>query len=140
MKLIILLLLLYSYISSGEWSKVAPLRILSFDIECAGRKGIFPEPNHDPVIQIANMCICQGSSENIFVKNVFTLNTCAPIVGSQVICCKKETELLDKWAAFVRDLDPDVFTGNLVILSKLIIISLSSRLRQLVRYNCVMMS
>uniref|UniRef100_A0A8D8LS81 DNA polymerase delta catalytic subunit n=1 Tax=Cacopsylla melanoneura TaxID=428564 RepID=A0A8D8LS81_9HEMI len=95
----------------GEWSKVAPLRILSFDIECAGRKGIFPEPNHDPVIQIANMCISQGSSENIFVKNVFTLNTCAPIVGSQVICCKKETELLDKWAAFIRELDPDIFTG-----------------------------
>ena len=23
----------------GEWSKVAPFRILSFDIECAGRKG-----------------------------------------------------------------------------------------------------
>lgn len=25
----------------GEWSKVAPFRILSFDIECAGRKGKF---------------------------------------------------------------------------------------------------
>ena len=35
--------------------QVAPLRILSFDIECAGRKGIFPEPEKDPVIQIANM-------------------------------------------------------------------------------------
>ena len=23
----------------GEWSKVAPLRVLSFDIECQGRKG-----------------------------------------------------------------------------------------------------
>ena len=23
----------------GEWSKIAPFRILSFDIECAGRKG-----------------------------------------------------------------------------------------------------
>ncbi|XP_026684257.1 DNA polymerase delta catalytic subunit-like [Diaphorina citri] len=91
-----------SHAPEGEWSKVAPLRILSFDIECAGRKGIFPDPNHDPIIQIANMCISQGASENIFVKNVFTLNTCAPIVGSQVICCKTETELLDKWSAFIR--------------------------------------
>jgi len=33
---------------------VAPLRILSFDIECQGRKGYFPEAEHDPVIQIAN--------------------------------------------------------------------------------------
>ena len=32
-----------SHPSKGEWNKVAPLRILSFDIECAGRKGHFPE-------------------------------------------------------------------------------------------------
>jgi hypothetical protein len=36
-------------------AQIAPFRILSFDIECAGRKGIFPEPEHDPVIQIANV-------------------------------------------------------------------------------------
>lgn len=74
----------------GEWAKVAPFRILSFDIECAGRKGIFPEPNHDPVIQIANMVIRQGDNEP-FIRNVFTLNTCAPIVGSQVFSYDKET-------------------------------------------------
>lgn len=28
-----------SHAAEGEWSKVAPFRILSFDIECAGRKG-----------------------------------------------------------------------------------------------------
>lgn len=39
---------------------MAPLRILSFDIECAGRKGIFPEPNVDPVIQIASVVKVQG--------------------------------------------------------------------------------
>lgn len=32
-----------SHPCEGEWNKVAPLRILSFDIECAGRKGHFPE-------------------------------------------------------------------------------------------------
>jgi DNA polymerase elongation subunit (family B) len=40
---------------------MAPLRILSFDIECAGRKGIFPEATIDPVIQIANMVTRQGT-------------------------------------------------------------------------------
>lgn len=74
----------------GEWAKVAPFRILSFDIECAGRKGIFPEPQHDPVIQIANMVIRQGENEP-FLRNVFTLDTCAPILGSQVISNKTET-------------------------------------------------
>ena len=45
----------------GEWADIAPMRILSYDIECAGRKGIFPEPEHDPVIQIAVMVQCQGT-------------------------------------------------------------------------------
>ena len=94
----------------GEWLKVAPFRILSFDIECAGRKGIFPEPNHDPVIQIANMVIKQGDPEP-FLRNIFTLDTCAPIVGSQVLSFEKESVLLEKWADFVRQLDPDIFTG-----------------------------
>lgn len=94
----------------GEWSKVAPFRILSFDIECAGRKGIFPEPQHDPVIQIANMVMRQGEKEP-FIRNVFTLNTCAPIVGSHVLSYPKESELLDAWSEFVRQLDPDIITG-----------------------------
>ena len=45
----------------GPFSKSAPLRILSFDIECSGRKGVFPEPDKDPVIQIANYVTRQGS-------------------------------------------------------------------------------
>lgn len=52
---------LISHEAVGEWSGVAPLRILSFDIECAGRKGIFPEADKDPVIQIANMVTRQGA-------------------------------------------------------------------------------
>ncbi len=49
-----------SHSTNGEWAKIAPFRILSFDIECAGRKGIFPEADKDPVIQIANMVVRQG--------------------------------------------------------------------------------
>ncbi|CAL8096638.1 unnamed protein product [Calicophoron daubneyi] len=94
----------------GEWSHIAPLRILSVDIECAGRKGIFPTPDKDPVIQIASMVILYGET-NPFVRNVFTLGSCAPIVGSQVICCKTEQELLENWATFVRESDPDLITG-----------------------------
>jgi len=99
-----------SHQPEGEWLKVAPVRILSFDIECAGRKGIFPEPEKDPVIQIANMVIKQGEKEP-FIRNVFTLDTCAPIVGSAVISFEKEGDMLEKWASFVRDCDPDIITG-----------------------------
>jgi len=39
------------------------------------------------------------------------LNTCAPVVGSDVIVCKTEQELLERWAEFVRTSDPDILTG-----------------------------
>ena len=101
---------LLSFAPDGEWSDIAPLRILSFDIECAGRKGVFPEASVDPVIQIANMVTRQGESTP-FVKNVFTLNTCAHIVGSQVLSFDKELDMLEAWTNFVQEVDPDVVIG-----------------------------
>lgn len=91
-------------------SDIAPLRILSFDIECAGRKGIFPDPQVDPVIQIANIVTVQGQSSPM-ISNIFTLNTCAHIAGSVVNECKTEQELLMGWSDFVREVDPDIIIG-----------------------------
>nr|QBM06234.1 DNA polymerase delta catalytic subunit [Brachionus koreanus] len=101
---------LISHPAEGEWIKIAPLRMLSFDIECAGRKGVFPEAEKDPVIQIANMVQRQGEKDP-FIRNIFTLNTCAPIVGSQVLSYMKENEMLMAWSNFVREVDPDIITG-----------------------------
>ena len=78
----------------GVWQKIAPIHILSFDIKCAGRKNTFPEPEKDRVIQIANMVIRQGEKV-AFIRNVFTLDTCASITGSDVIPCKTEKDLLE---------------------------------------------
>ncbi|KAG6890977.1 DNA-directed DNA polymerase delta [Termitomyces sp. T32_za158] len=99
-----------SHAPEGAWSKIAPLRILSFDIECAGRKGIFPEPQTDPVIQIANMVTRQGE-QTPFIRNIFTLSTCSNIVGSQVLSFNDESELLQSWRNFVEEVDPDVVIG-----------------------------
>ncbi|KAJ6581215.1 DNA polymerase family B-domain-containing protein [Mycena capillaripes] len=99
-----------SHAPEGDWSSIAPLRILSFDIECAGRKGIFPEAEEDPVIQIANMVTRQGDQKP-FIRNVFTLNTCSNIVGSQVLTFKDEEKLLQAWSDFVTEVDPDVVIG-----------------------------
>ncbi|GJN91710.1 hypothetical protein Rhopal_004733-T1 [Rhodotorula paludigena] len=101
---------LISHAAEGDWSGIAPLRILSFDIECAGRKGIFPEPDKDPVIQIANMVTRQGESKP-FIRNVFTLNTCAHIVGSEVLEFDREKDLLSSWRKFVEEVDPDLIIG-----------------------------
>ncbi len=94
----------------GEWQRVAPFRILSFDIECQGRRGAFPDPKLDPVIQIANVVTEQGSSRPV-VRNVMVLGTCTPIVGANVISFEDERSLLQAWSRFVRESDPDVMTG-----------------------------
>ncbi|ORY22054.1 DNA polymerase delta catalytic subunit [Rhizoclosmatium globosum] len=94
----------------GDWSKIAPLRVLSFDIECAGRKGVFPDAKEDPVIQIANVVTIQGSDKP-FIRNVFTLKQCAHIAGTHTLCFERETDLLAKWAEFIRICDPDIITG-----------------------------
>lgn len=99
-----------SHPSEGEWLKTAPLRILSFDIECAGRKGVFPEPDKDPVIQIANVVQINGE-KTPFIRNVFTVDTCAPIIGSEVLAHKTEKKMLMKWKEFIVSVDPDVIIG-----------------------------
>jgi len=105
---------LISHDPVGEWSKLAPLRILSFDIECAGRKGHFPDATIDPVIQIASMVTCQGDPEPI-VRNILTLKSCAPIAGAQVMSFETEKELLMAWKQLVQMTDPDIVTGYNII-------------------------
>jgi len=118
-----------SHAPEGDWQKIAPLRVLSFDIECAGRKGIFPEAQVDPVIQIANMVTRQGKrlrsavfsmyqlitgfagETKPFIRNIFTLNTCSHIVGSQVISFDDEADMLQAWRDFIEEVDPDVVIG-----------------------------
>ncbi|GLE05294.1 hypothetical protein PINS_up014307 [Pythium insidiosum] len=99
-----------SHAPVGQWGKLAPFRILSFDIECMGRKGQFPEAEKDPVIQIANVLQVQGESSPL-VRNVFVLSTCKPIVGAHVLEFEQEGDLLEKWASFVQEVDPDIITG-----------------------------
>ncbi|CAL9107250.1 unnamed protein product [Musa acuminata var. zebrina] len=102
---------LISHAPEGEYSKMAPFRILSFDIECAGRKGLFPEPTHDPVIQqIANLVTLQGD-DHPFIRNVMTLKSCSPIVGVDVMSFDTEREVLLAWRDFVREIDPDIIIG-----------------------------
>ncbi|GKV21576.1 hypothetical protein SLEP1_g31546 [Rubroshorea leprosula] len=101
---------LFSHAPEGEFSKMAPFRILSFDIECAGRKGHFPEPTHDPVIQVANLVTLQGEDQP-FVRNVMTLKSCSPIVGVDVMSFDSEREVFLAWRDFIREVDPDIIIG-----------------------------
>lgn len=99
-----------SHPPEGQWQRIAPLRVLSFDIECAGRKGIFPEPERDPVIQICSLGLRWGEPEP-FLRLALTLRPCAPILGAKVQSYEREEELLQAWSTFIRTMDPDVITG-----------------------------
>jgi DNA polymerase delta subunit 1 len=100
----------------GEWIKTPPLRILSFDIECAGRENAFPVAELDPVIQIANIISTYGEppgTEN--TRNIFVLGSCTPIVGADVRSFETEADMLRGWKQFVVESDPDVIIGYNII-------------------------
>lgn len=101
---------LISHAPEGRWADIAPLRVFSFDIECAGRKGVFPEASQDPVIQIASIMTVQGESQPR-VRSVFTLRSCAPIVGAEVQSFDSEQEMLMAWINFFQLADPDIVIG-----------------------------
>ncbi|KAI0236792.1 DNA-directed DNA polymerase delta, partial [Massospora cicadina] len=101
---------LISHPPEGEWSAMGPLRVLSFDIECAGRKGIFPDPLHDPIIQIAGLVQVHGEAGPL-VRVIFSLGSCAPIAGAQVHCFEEEGAMLMAWGEFFRASDPDLVIG-----------------------------
>lgn len=52
----------------------------------------------------------QGESKP-FIRNVFTLNTCANIAGAQVLEHTSEKAMLQAWSDFVGIADPDVVIG-----------------------------
>ena len=98
----------------GKYSKIAPLRIMSFDIECSAGQGKFPQAKEDPVIQIANIVKIHGETEP-FVRNIFTLKKCAPIVGSKVHSYDREQDMLNAWRDFLQEVDPDIITGYNIV-------------------------
>lgn len=85
--------------NDADWSHIAPLRILSFDIECAGRKGVFPEASKDPVIQIGVVVTIQGEQQPAH-RMVFSYRKCASIVGVDVLSYETEEEMLLAFSRF----------------------------------------
>jgi len=90
---------------------IAPLRILSFDIECFNPEGKgFPTADKCPVIQIAAYLKEQGSDEPV-MSAVWNLNTCNDIAGSEVFTFEQEKDLLISFRNFFAHVDADIITG-----------------------------
>ena len=83
----------------GEYSKLAPLRILSIDIECSSEGGHFPVPGKDPVIQISNICIEFGADSEPIVQKMFSFKTCATAASIASASLSRSSEYLNIIAA-----------------------------------------
>ena len=107
--------------SVEEMPGVGPIRVLSFDLEAAGRRGVFPQPTQDPVIQIA----CQFTlGDHLELQPPVLLCFLCPKKGDRssfliddadVLCFDTEEELLLAFAEVVRAFDADVLTGYNIV-------------------------
>lgn len=87
--------------AAGEWSKMAPFRVLSVDIECLGRKGCFPEAEKDAVIQIASTVQTIGEAQPM-LRHILTLDSCSAIPGAQVESFQDEGQMLLRCGSLIR--------------------------------------
>ncbi|CAK9041258.1 DNA polymerase delta catalytic subunit [Durusdinium trenchii] len=105
----------YSDLKPQEKLHIAPLRILSFDIECYNPEGKgFPKAESSPVIQIAVYLKVHGC-ERALSHAVWTLNSCNEIAGATVYAFETEEEMLMSFRHFVQETDPDVITGYNIV-------------------------
>jgi DNA polymerase delta subunit 1 len=93
---------------------IAPMRILSFDIECQGTRKdkngwwIFVDPQFDPICTIGNYVYIQGKSEPVRKIAFQWKETSADGVDGEVKWFKNEADMILAWCAFVRNYDFDV--------------------------------
>ena len=88
---------------------IAPLRIMSFDIECYSSTGAFPDPKnpHDVVFQI-------GITTKAFGQDGFLDRKCLCLketAGDDVECFETEKDLLKAFERYLIKNDPDIITG-----------------------------
>jgi DNA polymerase I len=85
----------------------APLRIMSFDIECLPDQGEMPKAEKSPVILISMAFEpeYQGQKDLVLVgKNI-------DCPRSDTRACQDEYDLLAKFASIIRDYNPDILAG-----------------------------
>ena len=85
----------------------APLRLMSFDIECLPDHGAMPKAERSPVILIS-----------MAFEPEFQGNKELVLVGKEIDCprpdtraCRNEYDLLAQFAAIIREYNPDILAG-----------------------------
>jgi len=98
---------------SQRGGELAPMRVLSFDIEVYRKERGFPKAEENPVITICAALSVIG--KGISHKAVFTTaprnEGCQDVPDATMYICDSEEQLLTSFARYVRECDPDAFTG-----------------------------
>ena len=88
---------------------IAPLRIMSFDIECYSSTGAFPDPRNpsDVIFQIGMTTKAFGQEGFLDRKCLCLKETAGPDVES----FETEADLLEAFQKYLQKIDPDILTG-----------------------------
>lgn len=86
---------------------IAPLKYLSFDIECLPLEGGMPSPDVSPIV-IMSFCF---EPEYRGHKTLVLVAKHAKGMDGDVICCENETEMLNKFFEIFCEYDPDLVVG-----------------------------
>jgi DNA polymerase delta subunit 1 len=89
---------------------VAPLKVMSFDIECYSSTGAFPDPKiaGDCVFQIGMTTKNFGADDETMVRKCLCLKQTD---GPDCVSFKTEKELLEAFGRYLSETDPDIITG-----------------------------
>ena len=96
-----------------ECDEIAPLSVLSFDLECTSIDGGFPQASRpgDKIIQCGFTMHVVGKDNSTPFKYINTLGTCDDIDGVIVRSFETEEELLKDICNVISRIDPDIVTG-----------------------------
>ncbi|WP_261789024.1 DNA-directed DNA polymerase [Methanosarcina siciliae] len=100
-----------AFLASGlkrvESLAISPLKYLAFDIECLPLDGGMPSPEASPVIMIS----FSFEPEYKGHKTLILLAKPADGMDGDVLPCRDETEMLNKFFEIICDYDPDIVAG-----------------------------
>jgi DNA polymerase delta subunit 1 len=88
---------------------IAPLRVASFDIECYSSTGEFPNPAVP-----GDVCFQIGITSSVFGRDDGRTRKCLCLKETDAPDCESfttERALLERFAEYLRELDPDILTG-----------------------------
>ncbi len=86
---------------------IAPLKYLAFDIECLPFEGGMPSPDVSPIIMIS----FSFEPEYRGYKTLVLLAKPSEGLNSDVLPCKNETEMLNRFFEIFCEYDPDIVVG-----------------------------